>query len=338
VIAHNRPTLGREEEAAAIRVIRSGWVAQGAEVAAFEEEFCDFLGLPAGHAVAVSSGTAALYLALWALEAAGKRVAIPVYACSALRNAVALAKAEQILIDVVPGSPNVDPAAIAGKAEIAIVAHMHGLPQLLPNHGMAMIEDCAQALGAKVCQTSAGLQGDLGIFSFYATKLITSAGQGGMIVSTRRNMIERIRDYRQFDCRRDSRIRFNFQMTDLQAAVGREQLRKLPGFLSRREEIFERYRQAGLTLLDVPDRDKKEIFPVRYRAVLTTLDPVGLLARLDQGGVKAIVPIEDWELLGPGESFPNAQHLTRTTVSLPLYPSLSDDEADQVIDLVKKFI
>ena len=91
MIAHNKPTLGEAERAAAIRALESGWIAQGREVEALEEEACEFLGLGTGHAVALSSGTAALYLALWVLDARRKRVAIPVYSCAALRNAVVMA-------------------------------------------------------------------------------------------------------------------------------------------------------------------------------------------------------------------------------------------------------
>ncbi len=100
MILHNKPTFGKEEEQAAIRVIRSGWVAQGKEVESFENEFCNYLGLPDGHAVALSSGTAALFMALWVLKAKGKKVAFPVYSCSALRNAVAMTGADEILSDI----------------------------------------------------------------------------------------------------------------------------------------------------------------------------------------------------------------------------------------------
>ncbi|MBC7949309.1 MAG: DegT/DnrJ/EryC1/StrS family aminotransferase [Chitinophagaceae bacterium] len=335
-ISHNRPTLGIEEEQAAVRVIHSGWLAQGKEVETFENEFCDFLGIPHGHAVAVSSGTAALYLALCALNAQGKKVALPVYSCSALRNAVAMSGSQAVFIDTSPGSPNVTCDVLnASGAEVVIVPHMYGLPIDLTNVGnIDVIEDCAQALGAAVKGMPVGLQGKIGVYSFYATKLITSGGQGGLIASRERSLADSIRDYREFDCRHDRKNRFNFQMTDLQAAIGRIQLSKLPTFLARRSEIFDHYKSAGLNMLDVMSGTGS--VPVRYRAVMKTSLVEEIIASLKAKGVKAIVPIEDWELLDTSTAYPNAFRITRETVSLPIYPSLSDVEVETVISAVGK--
>lgn len=333
-IPHNRPTLGSEEEAAAIGALRSGWVAQGPNVRAFEDEFCAFLGLPAGHAVAVSSGTAALFLALHVLGAKGGRTAMPAYACSALSHACALAGTEAVLTDTAPGSPNLDPASLpATGAGFAIVPHMYGIPQPLPRlPGLRIIEDCAQALGARIDGVPAGLQGDIGIFSFYATKLMTTGGQGGMVASRDKAWADAARDFREFDQRPDRKVRFNLQMTDLQAAIGREQLKKLPGFLERRRALFERYRAGGLDLLDAAHAGAE---PVRYRAVARLADPAGAQAKLEAGRVRAIVPLEEWELLGDPGRFPRAAALCRSTLSLPLYPSLSDRDQETILALLR---
>lgn len=332
MIPHNRPTLGKEEELAALRVLQSGWLAQGKEVESFENEICEFVGLPDGHAVAVSSGTAALFLALWTLEARGKEVAFPVYSCSALRNAVGMVGAEELLLDISSNGPNVDLDLLnESGADIAIIPHMFGLPMDLSGlNGIEIIEDCAQALGASVNGEHVGLQGEVGIFSFSATKLITSSGQGGMLISKHKALIDAVRDYREFDCRRDDKKRFNFQMTDLQAAIGREQLRKLPSFLFRRNEIFDRYRQAGLELLDVDFQFDTQLVPVRYRAILRIRFPC-LIINSFEHNIETIVPIEDQELLGDRELFPNAWKLTAETVSLPIYPSLENWEIDRIL-------
>jgi perosamine synthetase len=333
VIPHNRPTLGEEEETAALRVLHSKWLAQGTEVENFENEICRFLGLPDGHAIAVSSGTAALFLALWAIQAKGRRVGLTAYACSALRHSVKMANAQEVLFDIQEGTPNIDLDSLArSDIEIAIVPHIYGIPcdlSRLPKN-ISVIEDCAQALGSSLGGIPSGLQGHVGVFSFYATKLITSGGQGGMIVSKDKTLLDSIRDYREFDCRKDSNDRFNFQMTDLQAAIGREQLKKLPGFLERREKIFQLYREAGLDLLGPPSISG-EVKPVRYRAVLLTPHQRKTLARLAEAQIKAINPIEDWELLGPAKNFPFASEMIRKTVSLPLYPSLKDEEVQFII-------
>jgi perosamine synthetase len=199
-------------------------------------------------------------------------------------------------------------------------------------NGVVVIEDCAQALGASFAGAPVGVNGQVGIFSFYATKMITSGGQGGMLVSRDRGLADTARDYRQFDGRHDCKPRFNFQMTDLQAAIGRVQLRKLPGFVARRDEIFARYRAAGFNLLD----EKTRGVPVRYRSIVRTESPRAIIDKLAQYDIKAIVPVEDWELLGAAEQYPNATALTRTTVSLPTYPLLSDEELSRILDVLNE--
>ena len=334
MIAHNRPTLGLDEQRAADRVLASGWVAQGREVEAFENELCGYLGLPEGHAVAVSSGTAALFLGLRILNAQGSAVACPVYACSAVVNAISLAGAVPHFVDTAADSPNIDPSKLArATAGFSIIPHMFGMPvdiSAATKNGVVVIEDCAQALGASLAGAPVGVSGQVGIFSFYATKMITSGGEGGMLVARDRGLADAARDYRQFDGRHDRKPRFNFQMTDLQAAIGRVQLRKLPGFVTRRDEIFARYRDAGFDLLD----EKFHGMPVRYRSIVRTESPRAIIDKLAQHDIKAIVPVEDWELLGAAEQYPNAATLTRTTVSLPTYPLLSDEELSRVIGVL----
>ena len=331
-IPHNRPTLGLAERRAAERVLESGWVAQGKEVEAFENEMCAYLGLPQGHAVAVSSGTAALFLALWVAGAEGVSVACPVYACSALVNAIKFAGSEPQFVDVATGSPNADVEALnRSNAPFAIVAHMFGQPiDIAGLEKKTVIEDCAQALGARVRGRPVGIDGTVAIFSFYATKILTSGGQGGMLVSADGNLIAAARDFREFDCRNDRKPRFNIQMTDLQAAIGREQLKQISRFVGRRAEIFELYKKAGLDLLDTSIDGE----PVRYRTVLRTQHPRSVIEAMARNGIKAIVPVEDWELLADPDEFPNAKRLSRNTVSLPTYPLLRNEDVLRIIDVL----
>ena len=332
MIQHNKPTLGIEEETAALKVLRSGWLAQGPEVESFENEFCKFIGLPNGHAVAVSNCTAALFLALWVLDAKGKKVIFPGYVCSALRHAVDMIGGFERLIDVGQNSPNLDPNSINQKDDdIVIIPHIYGIPvDSTQLQNTNVIEDCAQALGAKINKMPVGLHGKIGVYSFYATKLMTSGGQGGMFVSKDKSLVDKVRDYREFDYRTDKKRRFNFQMTDLQAAIGREQLKKLPSFLTRREEIFQKYKKAGLDLLDIKS-DDTNLVPVRYRAVMRTDNPQKIIKTLGNVGIKAIIPTEDWELLGEQSILPNALQLSRKTVSLPIYPTLTDENIDLIL-------
>jgi perosamine synthetase len=333
MIEHNKPTIGIKEEEAVIRVLKSRCLVRGNETEEFENEFCDFIGLPKGHAIAVSSGTAALYLALWILEGDKKTITFPGYVCSALRNATNMIGGNEEILDIKKESPNIKFEGIK-KESIAIIPHMYGIPvDVTKIQNMNIIEDCAQSLGAKINGISVGLYGNAGIFSFYATKLMTSGGHGGMYVSKDKKLVDRVKDYREFDYRHDQKKRFNFQMTEIQAAIGREQLKKLPKFLERREEIFQKYKKAGLELLDV-GKNQNHLSPVRYRAVIKTEEPNKIIKSLESVGVKAIVPTEDWELLGKHELLPNAVELSRKTVSLPIYPTLTDEEIDIILSVI----
>jgi perosamine synthetase len=333
VIPHNRPTLGQLEADAAAKVIASGWVAQGPEVEAFEAELCDFLCLPPGHAVAVSSGSAALYLALWALNAQGKKVGVPVYSCASLRNAVGLIGAQPTYLDCGPGTPNADwSTSHLESKDILILPSMYGIPSVIQPEtaGPKIIEDIAQAIGATVEGRRIGARGDVGVCSFYATKLLTSGGQGGAVFSRDKALIDSVRDYRAFDCRNDEALRFNFQMTDIQAAIGRVQLARLPEFLRKRAHLFAIYRSVGLNLLGT---DQPNATQARLRAVVRTASPTKVIQALEKSGVRAIIPIETRELLDEPSKYPRASELCQSTVSLPVYPSLSDADAINIANI-----
>ena len=334
IIPHNHPSLGLEEQAAAARVLSSCWVAQGPEIEAFELELCKFFGLPDGHALVVSSGSAALYLALWALDGRGVRVGVPVYSCAALRNAVGLLGGECVYLDCAANSPNVDIAHV-NKLDIGILIapSMFGIPVELPEmRSCKVVEDLAQSIGAAVDGTRIGLRGDLGVCSFYATKMITSGGQGGAVISRDRSLIDKIRDYREFDKREDSRLRFNFQMTDLQASIGRVQLHRLRGFIEQREKWFSLYQEVGLNLMDssMPGVD-----PVRYRIVMRCNEPRSVISALAVNGIRAIVPIEESELLSNSSEYPHAIALTNTTVSLPAFPTLREEDVVRIARIAR---
>ena len=338
MIPHNRPTLNIEEEKAAIRVLRSGWLTQGKEVEAFENEFCKFVGLPEGHAVAVSSGTASLFLSLWVLNAKNKKISFPGYVCSALHHSIAMIGGNENLIDTAPNSPNLDLNLLKkSNSDIAILPHMYGIPMDISNFkNEVIIEDCCQALGAKVNNKHVGLHGIVGVYSFYVTKLMTSGGHGGMFVSSDKSLVDQVKDYREFDDRQDYKKRFNFQMTDLQAAIGRVQLKKLPTFLQRREEIFQRYKNGGLELLDI-DPESKHISPVRYRAILKTTEPQKIINSLQAVDTKSIIPTDEYIVSENQSLFPNSSRFTKETLSLPIYPSLTNSEIDIILSvLVKK--
>lgn len=149
------------------------------------------------------------------------------------------------------------------------------------------------------------------------------------MVSKDKSKIAKIKDYLDFDGRVEQANRFGFPMTEMQAAIGRVQLKKLNGFLSRRKEIFHEYESAGLNMMkSVPGS-------IYYRSVMYSENPVSVIEKLKQNDIKAIVPIEDWEILGKKEDFPNALRMSKNTVSLPCYPSLTDAELEKIIKVLR---
>jgi len=335
MIEHNKPTLSFDDWQALAHPIHTGWLAEGQEVEDFEQEFCDLYALPPGHAVAVSSGSAALYVALLALHAKSKTVAIPCYSCVSLENAVQLAQAQPAYVDSGEDELNMQQSKLE-EADIIIHPHLFGIPSLIKTDlKTKVIEDCAQSIGARINGQLVGLQGELGIFSFYATKLMTSAGQGGMVISQNKAHIDFIKDFIHFDCKNDGLLRFNFQMTDIQAAMGREQLKHLfTHFISKREAIYQAYKGTQLPFVDVDD---EAIRPVRFRALLKTNKPYDLVEFLLKKGIKTIVPIERHELLGAVDADKlNALQHCKSLLSIPCYPSLKNKEVQYIIDSLNK--
>ena len=334
MIKHNQPFFDHKEEQAAIKTISSGLVSQGSEVAKFETDLCNFFKLPKGHAVVVSSGSAALFLALWSLNAKNKRVGIPVYSCAALRNATGLIGSKSVFLDCDEDSPNLNiKHAEKKKVEVLIAPSMFGIPIELPNtRNYQVIEDLAQSFGAKVGGEYIGLRGDVGICSFYATKMFTSGGQGGAVISRNKKLIDNIKDYREFDCREDNKLRFNFQMTDLQAAIGRVQLKKLAVFIEQREKWFNIYKEFNLQLIESKN---KNLTPVRYRIVHKCINPYEIIESLNKKNVKAIIPIEERELLDKSKKYFFALKLARSTVSLPAHLALTENQIREIANIVK---
>ena len=162
---------------------------------------------------------------------------------------------------------------------------------------------------------------------------MTSGGQGGMIISKDQSLIDSIRDYTDFDCRQDKNDRFNFQMTELQAAIGQVQLQRLNSFLQKRNMIFDAYKQAGLSLLDTMENG---VSPVRFRSILKTNYQQACIKVLNDHQISSIVPIESWELLDD-QVYPNALACCSTFVSLPCYPDLSLDSVDKIVRVLKDY-
>lgn len=335
-IPHSRPTVGVQEESAVRRVLSSGQLAADREVRRFEEELAASLGLVGG--VATSSGTAALHLALLALGVGpGDEVLIPAYACSAVLHAVQATGARAVPVDASPDG-NLDPKAaralLSPRTQAVVVTHAFGTPADLDEVlglGVAVVEDVAQALGARYRGRPVGSLGDVTVCSFYATKLITSGGEGGMVLARDPSLLRRARRLSTSDGR-GGELRFNYRMSDLQAAVGRVQLGRLGEFLAARRRLAAAYDEAlcgsAVQRLALPPPHAEA---VPYRYVVLHAAAGRLLRRLRRAGVEAKRPVrQPLHRALALSGFPVADRLHATAVSLPIYPSLSEDQVRQV--------
>ena len=316
-------------------MVRRGWVAQGPEVAAFEHELAARLGT--AEAAAVASGSAALELALRALDVGpGHEVVIPSYVCDALHHAVRRVGAAPVLADADPAtlllSAKDAATRLTARTRALIVPHAFGLAVDLAPFlalGVPVIEDCAQALGAQHETGPAGSAGALGVCSFYATKLLTT-GEGGAVAGPAR-LVARVRDLRDYDEREDLLPRVNAKLTDLAAALGRSQLARFDAFIARRRAIAARYRArlAGAPCALPPDAGPRHV----YHRFVVELErsPAEVQAALQARGVAARRPVfrPAHRALGL-EGFPEAERLWRRTLSIPCYPALADAEVDTV--------
>jgi perosamine synthetase len=337
LIPHSRPFLGHEEAAEVQRVVLSGMIAQGAEVEHLERELAERFECPL--ACCVAHGTGALHLSLLGLGAGpGKQVVLPSYSCASLLNAVVYTGAEPVLVDSLADVPDVDLSKIAvGPDTVAIVVpHLFGrtVPLQSFTHRKLVVEDATHAVGA-------GMVGQFGaacVYSFYATKML-AGGEGGVITTAAPKLDRLVRDLRSYDQRPDWKLRFNYKMTDMGAALLRVQLRRLSGFLERRAALARFYRD---TLADVPGLilPQAQTDEVNYRFVLRFPDRA--IDRVQQSigelGVATVRPV--WKTLHQclkesGRLYPNAQRWWRESLSIPLYPALSDGEAERVVAAVR---
>lgn len=348
-IQHNKPTINKKEISAVIKVLKSGWIAQGSEVKKFENEFCRFLGYKSGHAVAFSSGTAVLYVALISLGVGPKdEVIIPTYVCSAVLNAIFMTGAKPVLVDINKDDLNISfsktKKKISKNTKAIIITHTFGMPADIDRFitlRVPIIEDCAQAIGAKYNGRNIGIFGKAAIFSFYASKVLTT-GYGGIVFSKDKNFIKRVKDYREFDCRKKYKPRFNFQMSDLHAAIGKVQFKKLPLFLKKRKKIANEYYKALSADRVWPLLDSEARKPNFFRFLVRYKNPQKLKIFLEKRDVKTIIPIETHELLHrylgqKSTNFLVSERVAKTTLSIPIYPALTISEINKIKGFLKDF-
>ena len=335
-IPHSRPTLGKEEARAVAAVIESGNIAEGEVVHRFENAFAEKFGVR--HAVATSSGTAALHLILLSMGIGpNDEVIIPSYVCTALLHAVRYIRARPILAEIDPVTYNIDPddvqKRITTRTKAIIVPHMFGLAadlDKLLKLDVPIIEDCAQAVGGTYRKKPLGTFADAAIFSFYATKMMAT-GEGGMVTSSSIELIERIRDLKTYDEKEADKVRYNYKMTDVQAAIGEVQLGRLDDFIDRRKSIAHQYINSLKSLnIKLPEENSEHI---HYRFVVgLEADCDSFIRILSQKGIgcarPVFLPIHRHLKL---DGYPRTDHIWKTALSIPIYPSLSNNHVKRLI-------
>ena len=378
-----KPWLGEEEVEASARVIRSGWVTQGPEVAAFEREFADYVGSP--YACAVSNCTTALHLALRvAGVGVGDEVITVSHSYIATANAIRHCGAVPVFVDIEPQCFNMDPtlveAAITPRTRAILCVHQIGNPcdlaAILPmarSHNLPVIEDAACAIGGEILwdgqwEKIGRPHADAACFSFHPRKLVTT-GDGGMITTRRADWDQRFRKLRQHSmsvsdvARHGSsdvvfesypELGYNYRMTDIQAAVGRVQLKKLPEMIERRRQQAQRYREMleGIPGLGLPKepvwaRANFQSFCVRLpdgtdqRAVMQSMldDGVSTRRAVMCSHREPAYQTESWRCACssgphvsgvPCVSLKVSEVAQDTAVILPLFHEMTDAQQDQV--------
>ncbi len=360
------PWLGREEEEAIAAVVRTGWVSQGPRVAEFERIVAESCGVR--EAVAVSNCTAALHLSFLALGiGAGDEVICPSMSFIATANAIRHAGATPIFADVDPRTYNLDPdaaeAAVTPKTKAILVVHQIGLPAdldrfqtLAAKHGLKIVEDAACALGSRYRDRPIGGHSEMACFSFHPRKLITT-GEGGVVTTNNAEYAKKLRLLRQHGMSVPDTVRhtahqviteaylvvgYNYRMTDLQAAMGIEQMKRLDEIVSRRRALAARYTAAlaehpWLVPPDVPEY--ADFNYQSYAVQLTEAAPIGrdeLMQRmLDQKiatrrGIMLshLEPAYADHATGP---LPQSEVASARSLLLPLYPQMTEVEQDRVV-------
>lgn len=382
-----RPYLDEHEEGAVKEVIRSGWVSQGPVCAKFEHALARFVGVR--HGRAVNSGTSAIHLALLACGVQpGDEVIIPAFTCVATLNPLEHIGARPVPVDIDLTTFGLDAsrlsAALTPRTRAIIIVHLFGqaahsnaLLQYAQQHGLRVIEDAALGLGARVGVQPVGSSGDVACLSFHPRKMITT-GEGGMLLTNSDEIAERVTALRNYGASVPAWKRhtgnlfmlpiyehagYNYKLTDLQAGIGLEQVRKLPTILQMRREIAQRYNEslADLEWLQLPIEPAGETHA--YQSYVCLLQPPGTAN--DQESLETVTRLRErfWQHLFErgiasvqgaqamptidyyqrtygwnAADFPMALWADRASVALPIYPGLTEDEQMYVVESIRSFV
>jgi len=345
-----KPLIGAEEREAVDRVLQSGMLAQGPEVAAFEKEFSAIVD--GRHCIAVNSGTSGLHMALEAIGMdTGDEVIVPSFTFAATANSVALTGAKPVFVDIDPRTFNIDPAAIEAaitpRTKAIQPVHLYGQPaamgeimDIAKRHNLLVVEDAAQAHMASLNGTPVGAFGAAGVFSFYPTKNMTS-GEGGMITTASDEIARQSRLLRNqgMEKRYENEIvGFNTRMTDIHAAIGRVQLRKLAKWTQQRQANakFLDENLKGVVVPFVAPGAVHVYHQYTIRVVGHDRDAFGeeMTKRGVGNGVYYPIPVHRLPSFGLTFDLPNTTSAAKEVLSIPVHPALSQDDLETIVSVI----
>ena len=347
-----------EIDAAVLGVMEKGWFVLGDEVRAFESELAAYIGV--AHGVGVGSGTEALHLALAACGIGGGDEVITVaHTAVATVAAIELTGATPVLVDIEPDYYTLDPskleAAIGPRTKAVVPVHLYGQPadlspvmEIARKHSLRVIEDCAQAHGALYRGRRVGAWGDMACFSFYPTKNLGALGDGGMVVTDNRELADRarlLREYGWAERNVSSVAGWNSRLDELQAAVLRVKLRHLDRDNRSRQELASFYDHSLREYQLMQPKVRPEATHVYHLYVIRTSERDDLQAFLRTREIGALihypVPVHQQPAycrrLRGVDKLPETERVAREVLSLPIYPELNSDEADQVVTSVREY-
>lgn len=377
-LPYHQPLLGADEEASILETMRSGWLTTGPKTKLFEQQIADYVG--AAHCIALNSCTAALHLALIAVgvEPGDEVITSPITFASTA-NVIVHCGATPVFADVEPDTFNLDPirfeAAITPKTKAVMPVHLFGqscdmdaINAIARRHGIAVIEDAAHAIGTEYKGQRIGGTGNLTAFSFYATKNITSGGEGGALTTNDAALAEKLAIMSLHGISKDAWKRYSssgykhwdiiypgykYNMFDLQAAIAVPQLARIDMFWKRRVELKAIYDAAfqGVAEIQLPAErtyglHAYHLYPIIVRTEALTTDRDGIMNAIQAENIGVGVHFravhlhpyyaDTWHFRRG--MFPNAEYYSDRTISLPLYPKMTDADATDVVHVVQQVI
>ncbi len=373
----HRPALDDDEEREIIEVLRSGWLTTGSRAKKFEKDFAEYIGVK--HAIALSSCTAALHLSLICLGIGeGDEVITTPMTFAATANVICLLGAKPVFVDIDPGTLNINPDlienSITGKTRAIIPVHYGGHPcemdkirRIAEKYNIFIIEDAAHAIESEYKNEKCGSMGETGCFSFYANKNITT-GEGGMLTTGNDDLAARVRVLSLHGLSRDAWKRysssgkalyqvieagFKYNMSDLQAALGIHQLRKIENFLHRRKEIVKMYKREFELINEIEFLRPKpyvksafHIFPVILKKENLINNWQNIFDSYKNEGIGVshhfyslhLQPYYRDQFGYKPEDFPVADRISKSLITLPLYPLMKDGDVKRVIETTKSIL